>query len=528
MIEIDIFNYNEEDVKEKVYNNPVKLIIKKETFEEAKRLRKIHKNRSVIAFKHVVFNSEVSINVDEGVDHDILISFHYCFIDSFSPFALESKNVSLYFGSSILDSFVARDVPLASIQFNNCFGSFTLENLKKCHISYTEENIFYLQWEKLVSTTRFNSFDDILSIKTRFNIVDVIDVNFYGNEFDKERRNELQIDDNNVFTDNIAQTEEYKQKKLLTKEEKLKLDLTISLKYNVGKAHQKTKITKLLLNSIQFEGKPEGEIIVDSCKVDNVFIRNFSPKGDFTLYNIETRGLTKGKFEVHNSNLDNTWFNSVKLNQYFIVFFKSSFINTKFSSTIFPSTDELLKSSLSSVENIHYPEEKSEEEAYNRDMYELFLELKQAFEKRGNVFEAQKMKAVAHDFLNKITSGNARKSEFWNSTSILWLNKISNFHGVSVRNAFWAIFASLCLFHWLNILSFDSYYLTVNSWDEVWTIFKDTFKYIFVIANPAHKVSSLAPEGEVTSYTYAVSFFSRIAVGYLYYQFIAAFRRFGK
>jgi hypothetical protein len=528
MKEIDIFNYNDADVKDCSYNVPVKLVIRKTSYEAAKKTHKIHKNRSTIGFHNVAFNSEVSLNVDEGIDQDISIDFFRCFIDSFSPFALESKNVSLYFGGCLVDNFVARDVDLKSVKFNNCFGTYFLINLKTCDISYTEENIFIREWLQLLSISRFDSLDKILSYKTSFHITDVEKINFYGNEIDDERRSELLTDSNHFYLDrNPINT--LRKKMLLSKEQKLNLNLSINLTYKAEYVHQKTTVRNLMLNALSLNGKTDGELVIEDCKIDNVFIRNFSPKARFTLYNIETRGLDKGKFEVHNSNLDNTSFNAVRLNKYFIVFFKSSFINTTFYSTIFPSTKQLLNSNtLSSIENIHYPDKKSEKRSYNRDMYELFLELKQTLEKRGNVFEAQKMKAVAQDFLIKIESNNVLKSDFWNNKFILLLNRASNFHGLSVRNAFWWIIVFALFFHWLNVLSFKSYSLGFNSWDEMWGIFNQTKRYVFAIANPAHRVSSLAPVSEITGYTYAFSFLSRIVVGYLYYQFVAAFRRFGK
>lgn len=522
MKEIDVFNYSDAEVENCSYNVPVKLVIRKTSYETAKKALKIHKNRSTIAFQNVAFNSEVSINVDEGIDQDISISFHNCFVDSFSSFALESENVSLSFGGCIVKHFNAQNVPLKAVQFNNCFGTFFLVNLKSCNISYTEENIFIRDWYKKAP------LDQILSHKTSFYITNVENINVYGSEIEGDRRAELLKNHKHFYLDNNPLLKKIKLKKLLTDKEKKMLNLNISLTYNPTSQHLKTSVRNLPLNAISLTGKAEGEIVIEDCKIDNVFIRDFSPKVDFTLYNIETRGFSKGKFEVHNSNLDNTWFNSVKLNQYFIVFFKSSFINTKFYSTIFPSTKELLASSLSSIENIHYPDKKSEKSEYNRDMYELFLELKQAFEKRGNVFEGQKMKAVAQDFLIKTESNNLFKSDFWNNKFILLLNRISNFHGVSVRNAFLWIIGFVLLFHWLNVLSFKSYYLTFNSWEEMWHIFNQTKRYVFALANPAHRVSSLAPAGEITGYTYAFSFLSRIVVGYLYYQFVAAFRRFGK
>ena len=522
MKEIDIFDFNDDDINNIVYSVPVKLIIRTASFEDAKRRLTISKTRSTISFQNVTFNNEVSINVDDGIDQEISISFHNCFIDSFSSFALKSKDLSISLSGCIVKHFKSQNVDLKSIRINNCFGTFFLSQLKYCFISYTEENIFVRDWY------RKSPIEEILSYKTNFYLSEIENINIYGSEIDDERREELLKQHKNFYPDNNPRNKKIIIKKLLTDIEKAMLNLNVSLTYQVPGVHKNTSLRNLPLNSISITGRSEGEISIENCKIDSVYIRNFSPKGFFTLYNIETRGLSKGKFEVNNSNLDNTWFNSVKLNQYFIVFFKSSFINTKFYSTIFPSTKELLSNSLSSIENIHYPNKKSEERAYNRDMYELFLELKQAFEKRGNIFESQKMKAVAQDFLYKVESNNLLKSDFWNNKFILLLNRISNFHGVSLRNAFLWIIGFILLFHWLNVLSYKSYYLTFNSWEEMYNIFNYTKRYVFVLANPVHRVSSLAPADEITGYTYLISFSSRLVVGYLYYQFIAAFRRFGK
>jgi len=525
MKEIDVFNYNDADVKDCSYNVPVKLFIKKASYETAKKALKISKNRSTIAFQNVAFNSEVSINVDDGIDQDISISFHNCYLDSFSSFALESEDVFLYFGGCLVQHLNANNVPLKSIRFNNCFGSYFLTDLKKCHISFTEENIFIRDWIQLVSISPVDSLLQMLSFKTDFHITNVEEINFYGNEINPERRIDYLGDSKHFYIDKHPQNKVNRMKKLLSNDEKSKLNISVSINYKSEFKHKNSVVRNLQLRALSLTGRPEGEVIIENCKINDIFIRDFSPQNNFSLYKIETRGKNKGNFEVHNSNFENTSLNAVRLNEYFIVFFKSSFINTKFYSTIFPTTKQLLNSNtFTSVENIHYPDKKAEKKAYNRDMYELFLELKQALEKRGNVYEAQKMKAVAQDFLLKIESKNLLKSDFW----ILLLNRLSNFHGISVRNAFLWLIAVAFFFQWLNVLSFKSYYLTFNSWEEMWGIFRKTSKYIFVIANPAHKVSSLAPEGEITGFTYAVSFCSRIAIGYLYYQFIAAFRRFGK
>ncbi|MDO5979208.1 hypothetical protein [Flavivirga spongiicola] len=528
---IDIFNYIKSDVENKIYNNPVKLIIKANSFEKAKASLTIKKNQTTISFQNVKFNSEISINVDEGIEDEISIGFHNCFIDSFSDFALESKNMVLFFGNCFVQNLRVQSRNLKSIKLNNCFGSYFIEGIKNVNVSYSEENIFLKDWVNQIKTEK--QLQNLLNYKTIFHITDAESINFYGHEIEEKRKQQL-IKERLLKSDGKYEgfgldRQAYKKNKLkriLTLKEKELLNINIDLSYNIGFNHIKTQVSNLLLEAISLGGKAKGEVRIEDCKINNIYIRDFSPKSDFSLYNIKPL-VGKGNFEVHNSNLDNTWFNAVSLKNYFVVFHKSSFINTKFSSTVFPSVKEL-KSSISSVKNIHYPNEIKDKKSFYRDMYELFLELKQAFDKRGNSFESQKMKSVAHEFLYKIEDWKVSKSDFWNNKIILGLNRLSNFHGISIRNAFFLALIIILVFHSLNVLSFESVEFGYKDWGEFKDIVSNEIRYLFSIANPAHKLSSLAPVNEITGWTYMTSFFSRIFIGFAFYQFVAAFRRFGK
>ncbi len=121
-----------------------------------------------------------------------------------------------------------------------------------------------------------------------------------------------------------------------------------------------------------------------------------------------------------------------------------------------------------------------------------------------------------------------RSLKFWNDKIILYLSKLSNLHGISIKNPILWFLLLVTIFHCLNVISFNSIQFGFTSIDDFWSITKDNFKYAFAIANPAHRISSIGPDTELTGCNYAVSFFSRLFIGYIYYQFISAFRRFGK
>ena len=524
MIEIDIFNYSSEDIKDKVYNVPVKLIISKESFENySSRLIVDLPNAPAIFFDNVIFNKEVSISRDDGINESIKICFHYCFIDSFSSVGLISKksNISLY--NCYCPHFISKNKNLDSIGFYNSFGVFFIENLNNVTVSFREENIEPREW------CNREELKNVLSEKTSFYFTRIENINVYGSEINSEKKKKLRLR-KGVFYNEYGNTGGYnKIKRILTTKEKNLLNFSVSIEYPPEFKHEKTNIKNLPLRALSLSGKPIGDVIIEDCSINSVYLHNLSPRDNFSLISINGKVTDEEcKFEVNNSILDNTWFNSVRLEDFFVVFHKSSFVNTKFYSTVFPSVKDLLDSNkFSSVSNIHYPDKKKGKKAFNRDMYELFLELKQSFESRGNVFEAQKMKAVSLDYLFRLEEKNIFKSNFWNNKLILALNKISNFHGISITRSLIGILIVLLIFQGFNVVSFNSYEWGLN-WDEFKDITWRNKRYIFAIANPAHKIASIAPENEITGYTYMVSFFSRICIGFFYYQFISSFRRFGK
>ena len=436
----DIFNYNSDDVKYKTYDEIINLNIKKQSLIQDQKRVKIRK-QATISFSNIRFNNLVSIDVDEGIEEKILINFHNCYIDSFNDFGLISKKVDLSFNSSIVKHLRIDSGNLNLIKLNNCFGFFFIEKVEKVNISFTENNIFIDDLKDFKKNNNI-SLNEFLSAETEFHLTDIVNIVFYGSEVKKEKKDEFVKENKLRFYRKYVNI--YHRKKLiskrrfLTSEEKEKIDVNLNLNYNQGLQDNKTRISNFNINTLSLKGKNDGEINIEDCKINEIYIFDFSPQSDFTLYNIKPFKKT-GKFEIQNSNLDNTWFKSIILKDYLLVFNNSSFVNTKFLSTVSPSLKKLKKSILS-IENIHHSDKQKDDNEFYRNMYELFLELNQAFEKRGNFYEAQKMKSTAYYFLNKAESCNVLKSDFYNNKIILLLNQISNYHGISLRNAIFSWF----------------------------------------------------------------------------------------
>lgn len=523
MIEIDIFLHSSQETTNSIYDSPVKLCIRKSSFEEAKKNLRIRQNSATISFTNVIFNSEVSINVDEGIEHEILISFKNSYIDSFSCSGIVSKNIILHFSNSINKHLTAQNENLKSIIINNSFGAYFMKGVGSLEVSFTENNIFFRDWYKKAA------INEILSLKTLFHITDVNRMRLRGSQISEKGIEKLREKRllktkgkyKNLYLNEFDRRKENRLKRLLSTNEKRLLDIEIYLEYTNGSEHLKTLIDGLFIQSVTLRGRPNGEVKIDSSKINRIFIENFYPQEHFNLFNIEPINTsTDNKFEIRESIMDNTWFHGINFKNYFVSFYRTSLVNIKFTSTIFPKTGKLLKS-FNSLKNIHYKDKKSE--SFNYEMYDLFLELKQAFDKRGNIYESQKMKSLALIYLSK-----TKDLRFWNDRIILCMNKWSNLHGISPLRAFIVFIILSLLFHTFNIISFESIHLGFYSWEEYCQIIKDNFHYITVILNPTHKLSSLTPDGELTTYTYWISYLSRIFIGYIYYQFIISFRRFGR
>ncbi len=518
---IDIYKYKIDETKNSIYKEPVKLFISQESYDETKN-DLVLDITTTINFRNVIFESAIYLDEGDKMDEEIFIDFYYCIIKSldlnFMP--IKSPNIHIRLYNCIIKNFDSGSSKLKGLTIRNSFGRFIIKKVENLVVSYSERYLSIKGWRKL--NTRLD-MTTILSYQTFFSIEEVQKVYVSGEEFSFNEKKNMHKR-NNFFL--IKTGKRSRLMRFLSEEEKNLFKLSLTFKYQVDFEHKETIINNLPITQLFLSGKPNGDVKIEDCKIDNINLLFFSPKTSFSLINITSRIGKQARFKVIKSILDNTEFNSVKLNNYKIIFSKSSFVNTKFYSTIFPDIRELLDSNKFS--SMPSTKERENENDYNRDMYELFLELKQAFDKRGNVFESQKMKAVAHEFLYRMERWDLSKSDFWNNKLILSLNRLSNFYGISIKRAFLWLVLMIIIFHGFNIISYNSYILGFNDIGEFIDIVEETIRYLFVIANPTHKISSLAPEGEITEYTYVVSFLSRICIGYMYYQFITAFRRFGK
>lgn len=450
---------------------------------------------------------EIVIENEEDIDFEITFSFLNCYISDFSIEKIHNSNISLNFGSSVVSGKI--NCLIKHLSFNNCIIRYNMfaMNVISVSISYTEENIFILRWLELFKRNGIKKIEAFINSGQSYHLENVKHIRFIGNEIDNVKRG--------IYRRRDEKKLEYKIGYYLTDEQKKKFIIKLAINYKSDFADEETKINGALLNSLSIQGKPNGKIYVEDSKIQRFYIHNFSPQNEFTLYNISPLDIGQGtaQIEIHKSNLDNTWFDNIDFNLFGIIsFFRTRFNKTTFTSCNFP-LDSISFEKFKSLENIHYPEKLKQN--FYKDQYETFLQLKNALENTGNFYEAQKLHAISHEALKKIDDVSK-----WDKF-ILLLNYHSNNHGLS-------IYKPVKLF---IIISISLYILYLTSLDRMFNtneINYDLIGYYFSFIDLTHRSDFLVSKSSFNSLSLILDFLNKIVGGYLIYQFIAAFRKYGK
>lgn len=142
--------------------------------------------------------------------------------------------------------------------------------------------------------------------------------------------------------------------------------------------------------------------------------------------------------------------------------------------------------------------------------------MKNALESNGNFYEAQKLQAISNDALMRI--GDISKSD----KLILRVNSKSNNHGLSIWLPFkWFVISTIVLYV-LYLLSLHRIFNT-NPVDY------SLVGYYFSFVDPTHRIDFLEKDAEKYNvFSLVIDFLNKVICGFLIYQFIAAFRKYGK
>ena len=449
---------------------------------------------------------KLEIENTETIDFkDISIQFISCFINEINADNIITTNFSIFFGSSILKGRIKNE-NLKNVETNNCLlnNSLFLLDLKRAVVSYTEENIFPIRWKKLLKSVNA-TLENLLAEKHSFYIYDCKSIVFTVNENKTDKRGIYKIPYDSVNKIGYYPSDEEKQN----------FKVSLSVKYSADKEHNLTKIINAKLLALSLSGYSTGELLIENCNIDSWYIRNFSAQVGANFYNIKPfrKETEETKLEIHKSNLDKVWFDNVAFDDYYTIsLYRNKFGQTTLTACDFPSKYKDFDK-IQTIENIHYPDRKDKN--YFKTRYETFLQLKKQLEASGNFYEAQKFQAISHEALKKIEN-----LPYWDRV-ILKINGLSNNHGLSIKEPFIGTIVLSILFYVLYLWSLGRIF---NANEIDWNLFGYYFSFIDI----THRTDFLVNKSELNGFTLTIDFLNKIIVGFLIYQFIAAFRKYGK
>jgi len=460
-------------------------------------------NKTNLNFDNCRFNKLIISNESEIDFEGISLSFSFCQIQDIQIESIETNQISLHFHGCIVSGNINHN-KFTNVSINNCITpSLFLQYQARVDISYTEENIFIRKWKTLLKDSDVKSASQLISIKQSLYIYHSKNVNIHFNQNEKEREG--------VYRSQHEQTEVYRIRYHLTKNDKKKLNINLNIDFSRVNNEQ-LKIQNCILNSLSMKGSANGKITIENTKINNLFIREFSSESEMLLYNISPY-LNDSKLEVHKSNMDNCWFDNIDFNGYELLsLFRSRFANSTFTSCNFPK-DSLSFEKFKTLENIHYSDKKPQN--YYKDQYETFLQLRKSLEGTGNYFEAQKLSAISKDSLRKVST--LPKSDKF----ILCLNSLSNNHGLSIKRPFVGLLVFSILFYILYLNSIDRIFKPT---ELDWSLVGHYFSFLDL----THRNDFLIPKSEFTFWTLLFDFGNKIIVGFFIFQFISAFRKYVK
>lgn len=490
------------------------------SFNLKESLNNLHYEKIEILFENCYSASESNIY---GIDNDVV---NLSIINSvFHDFKIEYCILkSITFSRSIfLFRFLVNEGKVENISILNCLGSININDngYTKGFVRFSNDNLFVKRNEifelhkKIIDEKQIGS---ILYLDTNmhFNNINSLHVGFEFFEKDKEG---FKINEEpQVNGPNIKQVNYYPSKMDLNQ---LKIQLNIN--QSKGLTNQVT-IRKGYYESIFIKGESESKVNIEHIHCDKFYMHEFSCQS-LKVYELNNRNNRNSKFEMINSNLMNASFVKTMFKDFEKVSFYRNFIEkASFSSCTFPK-------SILTVENIHCPEKK--ENDYHGLQYELYRQLKFSLINSQNQIDALEMHQRMYNEASK-RNGLSGQDKF-----ILCLNRVSNNHSTSITRAIWLtismifiLWVTYCFFipnapfklGWYGIENFK-----IGAYD-FFTFTFDQGKVLSIIANPVHGINNLSEvnKTELSSMNYFISFFSRILVAWCYFQFVSAFRKFGK
>lgn len=480
------------------YHQELKIIVKKESFADVD----FQEGKAVFYFEQCWFK-KVIIENDDNIDFkDISICFFDCCIEDISVDDIETLNISIgIFNSVFSGRFRAKNIK--DIRVNNCLliAQTTFFDQNIVRISFTEEDVSFERWKNLFNKIQ-SSLEQIAENKQSYSVHNTKEFTFTINENSREKVG--------IIRDRYSPNLRYK----LSDEQKKKLRISLDIEYSPNIEHIQTLIGNSKLSALSMRGFASGKIMVENSQIDNLYFRNFSASTETNFYNIRPyRANSEKKFEIHESNLSEVWLDNISFDDYTsISFYRTKLWQTKFTSCDFPENTDGFEKFLT-IENIHYRDIKDNN--YYKTRYEIFLQLKKCLEISGNFYEADKLRTVSLDALYQI-----ERLSIWDKF-ILLINKLSNNHGLSIKQPLLWILG-------ISILLYILYLLSIGRIFNCNEIDYGLIGYFFAFQDITHRSDFLVGKEMLNGWSFFLDYLNKILLGFLIYQFIVALRKYGK
>lgn len=453
------------------------------------------------------------------------LKFINCIIDDFKLSDSNFNELLISKTVIIWGSFFIENSHIDNIIINNSLGRYIINDkgFSNVELKYCDDNLFikkdFIYAFREYIREHFK-LKNIFSIETRIILNDckIISCEFQKNE---KKSGVHRVDFHDIYSKEKKKAIYY-----------LDVDDYNSLNLNL-QINQSNNLTNLIsiknsyLKEFIMIGVADSHVNIEHLQSDFISLEQFNAK-EFKFYDITANNPSNSVIQLFNSNFTNTHFNKVNFKSFKTVnLYRCYLEEIKFSSTVFSENIESVKN-VSNIEN--------KENDYFEMQYEIFRQLKSSYLKNNNQVQAIDMHKRMHDAVFKFKT-IPKQDKF-----ILALNKISNDHDTSIWYPFRLIIICLITL-WITYCFFLPNRPFVIGWNGKTEFFEcllefviftfNNFKVLLILANPVHNINNLTDllpnkELQLTNMNYFLSYFSRILITWLTYQFVNSFRKFGR
>jgi hypothetical protein len=297
-----------------------------------------------------------------------------------------------------------------------------------------------------------------------------------------------------------------------------------------------------VINGLEIHQSNNMEISELSVKIKENYLNDLSKKKasyEGAVLFLKKQFQDGPLFRIADSSLGKTEITGSDLREFNFEYRDSKLLECFLSGTQLPKNgSNITKSGLKigegriSVYQNEDPKTDKENKDYYMQMVSFYNQLRKLYESLGDIVEASLYQSKAMDNQQRLLRlnyqlkhNNQLKGRFSNEGFDLfnfWLNKISNNHGESWRQAL--VFFLIISFSFYSAYYFSLFHQESFTCQGVGEFLGDFFDFLDI----THKQNFLVDKQLLNPFSKAIDFFGRLLMGYAIYQFIVAFRRHGR